>query len=99
MMSDRRGLWPQRSTIDLRSDTVTQPTGGMRKAMQKVLSEVISLKQLLTRIAQVHGQKRYKQYRARVVCWQTGCSCECVLWNREVGRRTDPTRFRLLAKV
>ena len=37
MMSERRGLWPQRSTIDLRSDTVTQPTGGMRKAMHKVL--------------------------------------------------------------
>ncbi|CAM9341215.1 unnamed protein product [Laminaria digitata] len=36
VMSERRGLWPQRSTIDLRSDTVTQPTGGMRKAMQKV---------------------------------------------------------------
>lgn len=36
MMSERRGLWPGRPTIDLRSDTVTQPTGGMRKAMQKV---------------------------------------------------------------
>lgn len=40
MMSERRGLWPQRSTIDLRSDTVTPPTGGMRKAMQKVGSEL-----------------------------------------------------------
>lgn len=38
MMSERRGLWPGRPTIDLRSDTVTQPTGGMRKAMQKVSS-------------------------------------------------------------
>lgn len=38
MMSERRGLWPGRPTIDLRSDTVTQPTGGMRKAMQKVMS-------------------------------------------------------------
>lgn len=36
-MSERRGLWPSRPTIDLRSDTVTQPTGGMRKAMHKVL--------------------------------------------------------------
>lgn len=36
MLSERRGLWPGRPTIDLRSDTVTQPTGGMRKAMQKV---------------------------------------------------------------
>lgn len=36
MMSERRGLWPSRPPIDLRSDTVTQPTGGMRKAMQKV---------------------------------------------------------------
>lgn len=35
-MSERRGLWPSRPTIDLRSDTVTQPTGGMRKAMHKV---------------------------------------------------------------
>lgn len=37
MLSERRGLWPGRPTIDLRSDTVTQPTGAMRKAMQKVL--------------------------------------------------------------
>ena len=36
MLSERRGLWPGRPTIDLRSDTVTQPTGSMRKAMQKV---------------------------------------------------------------
>jgi len=36
MFSERRGLWPGRPTIDLRSDTVTQPTSGMRKAMQKV---------------------------------------------------------------
>lgn len=35
-MSERRGLWPSRQTIDLRSDTVTQPTAGMRKAMHKV---------------------------------------------------------------
>lgn len=36
MMSERRGLWPQRPVIDLRSDTVTLPTGAMRKAMHKV---------------------------------------------------------------
>lgn len=35
-MLSSRGLWPGRPTIDLRSDTVTQPTGGMRKAMHKV---------------------------------------------------------------
>lgn len=35
-MTERRGLWPQKLKIDLRSDTVTLPTGGMRKAMQKV---------------------------------------------------------------
>lgn len=53
MMSERRGLWPQRWTIDLRSDTVTQPTGGMRKAMQKVPHEVIFSNQ---GIAQVDGE-------------------------------------------
>lgn len=36
LMSERRGLWPHRPRIDLRSDTVTQPTSGMRKAMHKV---------------------------------------------------------------
>lgn len=41
MLSERRGLWPGRPTIDLRSDTVTQPTGGMRKAMQKVCYEKV----------------------------------------------------------
>lgn len=36
VMSERRGLWPTRPPIDLRSDTVTVPTAGMRKAMNKV---------------------------------------------------------------
>lgn len=35
-MSERRGLWPSKQTIDFRSDTVTLPTAGMRKAMHKV---------------------------------------------------------------
>ncbi len=42
MFSERRGLWPGRVTIDLRSDTVTQPTGGMRKAMQKVGPQLLT---------------------------------------------------------
>ena len=43
-MNERRGLWPQKPKIDLRSDTVTVPTGGMRKAMHKVkVEEVISV--------------------------------------------------------
>lgn len=41
LMSERRGLWPTRPPIDLRSDTVTHPTAGMRKAMHKVLCPVL----------------------------------------------------------
>ncbi|CAM9304156.1 unnamed protein product [Scytosiphon promiscuus] len=63
MMSERRGLWPGRPTIDLRSDTVTQPTGGMRKAMQKaevgddVLGEDPTVKRLEAETAELLGKE------------------------------------------
>lgn len=41
LMTERRGLWPTRPPIDLRSDTVTVPTAGMRKAMHKVYIHVM----------------------------------------------------------
>ncbi|CAM9977123.1 unnamed protein product [Ectocarpus sp. 4 AP-2014] len=63
MMSERRGLWPGRPTIDLRSDTVTQPTGGMRKAMHKaevgddVLGEDPTVQRLEAETAELLGKE------------------------------------------
>ncbi|CAM9460897.1 unnamed protein product [Ectocarpus sp. 12 AP-2014] len=63
MMSERRGLWPGRPTIDLRSDTVTQPTGSMRKAMQKaevgddVLGEDPTVQRLEAETAELLGKE------------------------------------------
>eukprot|EP00903_Cladosiphon_okamuranus_P009504 g9056.t1 len=63
VMLSSRGLWPGRPTIDLRSDTVTQPTGGMRKAMNKaevgddVLGEDPTVKRLEVETAELLGKE------------------------------------------
>ncbi|CAM9284477.1 unnamed protein product [Ascophyllum nodosum] len=83
-MNERRGLWPQKPKIDLRSDTVTVPTGGMRKAMHKaevgddVFGEDPTVKKLEAETAKVLGKEAAlfvpSGTMANLICHMVWCS-------------------------